>query len=101
MTNWTKLTRRTEDPKLRYIEYRLDLMGIPHQRNGESFHAPILEVPYEHHQRAWDLLSETTLVDGEVLDNLDDRHPAFDPWREPGDDCWDDEDDEADEADED
>ena len=43
-SDWETLCRRTEDPKLRFIELVLDRMGIPHRRNGSSFHAPILEV---------------------------------------------------------
>jgi hypothetical protein len=42
---WVTLCRRTEDPKLTYIEAKLTEMQIPHRRHGESWHAPILEVP--------------------------------------------------------
>lgn len=47
------LTRRTNDPKLAWIEKRLQSLGIDSIREGESFHAPILKVPKEHHDVAW------------------------------------------------
>jgi hypothetical protein len=80
MTQWTTFCRRTNDPKLRYIERRLDDLGILHQRNGESFHAPILEVPEDRLDEAWAILSETVGLDDSVvaiLDELDDDHPFF------------------------
>jgi len=42
--DWVTLTKRTNDPKLAWIENQLTMVGISHRRNGESFHAPILEV---------------------------------------------------------
>ena len=45
---WVTFTKRTEDPKLAYIEKRLDNLNIPHRRNGSSCHAPILEVQRQH-----------------------------------------------------
>ena len=38
-------TKRTEDPKLKWIEHQLTEAGIPHKRDGWSFHGPILSVP--------------------------------------------------------
>lgn len=54
---WERFTRRTEDPKLAYLEDLLDERGIPHRRNGESWHAPILEVPASRLDEAWKLLN--------------------------------------------
>lgn len=45
--DWAALTRRTNDPKLAWIEQRLTERGISFQRRGDSFHAPILEVPVD------------------------------------------------------
>ena len=44
---WVTFTRRTEDPKLSWIESQLAAMGIASRRNGSSMHAPILEIPAE------------------------------------------------------
>lgn len=56
MTNWTQFTKRTNDPKLSALESMLDDAGIPHRRHGESFHAPILQVPAERLDDAWQIL---------------------------------------------
>lgn len=54
---WVTFTKRTEEPKLCWLENRLTKARIPWRRRGESFHAPILEVPREDLERAWKLLS--------------------------------------------
>ena len=54
--NWVTFTRRTEDPKLAWIERELDKRGIPHRRDGRSFHAPILQVWAESLDDAWEVL---------------------------------------------
>jgi hypothetical protein len=61
MTDWTTLLRRTEDPKLEWFEEFLDNLGVPHRRNGHTFHAPRLEVPEddEMYNAAWGALSKT------------------------------------------
>lgn len=70
MNDWTTIFRRTNDPKLGWLERLFEKNGIPSRRNGESFHAPILEVPTEHEEAAWDLLSHE-------LDELADDDPMF------------------------
>ena len=50
------LTKRTEDPKLAALEKMLDEKGIPHRRNGHSFHAPIMEVAADRIGDAWSVL---------------------------------------------
>lgn len=81
---WTVFCKRTEDPKLRYYESRLDEMGIPHRRNGESWHAPILEVQADRHAEAYTLFSEVvdrSLDDEPVyLDDIPDDDPMFDEF---------------------
>lgn len=72
---WVVFTKRTGDPKLRYIEHRLDLMGIAHQRRGFSFHGPILMVPAKDEERAWGLLMEK--VGKRVLDDIPDDDRIF------------------------
>lgn len=67
--SWITFTRRTDDPKLAWLERRLDAAGIEHRRNGESFHAPILEVPVEKYDAAWAILTP--------VDDIEDDDPRF------------------------
>ena len=85
MDNWEKFCRRTNDPKLQYIEGMLDERGIPHRRNGESWHAPILEVPAQHLDAAWKMLGEKLPGRGRklTLDDMPDDHPIFRGSYEP------------------
>lgn len=41
---WELLTKRTDDPKLRWIERQLDSLHLAHQRGRPSFHGPTLFV---------------------------------------------------------
>ena len=66
---WRVFTRRTDEPKLTYIEHMLDTHGIPHRRNGESWHAPITEVPLDRFDEAWELL--------DPIDDIEDDDPMF------------------------
>tara|TARA_Y100000310_G_scaffold341050_1_gene438919 strand:- start:1231 stop:1569 length:339 start_codon:yes stop_codon:yes gene_type:complete len=68
--NWQTLTKRTNDPKLSYVERELNRRGIPHRRKGESFHAPILEVPDHFFELAWDKIICP-------IDNVPDHHAVF------------------------
>jgi hypothetical protein len=81
MTTWVTLCRRTNDPKLTFIEGLLDAKGIPHRRHGESWHAPILEVPEEHEAVAWGLLGIVMHRDDQgkpiTLDDIPDDDPMF------------------------
>lgn len=76
--NWVPLCRRTEDPKLRFIEGWLDQLVIPHRRRGYSAHGPILEVPDFEHERAYDeiLLAESDSWEG-IFDDVPDDDPLF------------------------
>lgn len=65
---WETLCKRTEDPKLAFIEAWLDNLGIPHRRNGHSWHAPILEVPADLHDFAYE----------QILMAPDERYGIFD-----------------------
>jgi hypothetical protein len=69
MSKWTTFTRRTEDPKLSWLERQLSEAGIKSQRNGESSHAPILEVPAESLDQAWEIL--------DPVDDVPDDDPRF------------------------
>ena len=69
MSSWAQFTKRTDDPKLSWLERQLDERGIPHRRNGWSFHAPILEVLEEHLNAAWELLTP--------VDDIEDDDPMF------------------------
>lgn len=53
---------------------------LPHRRNGESFHAPILEIPERYLDRAWKLLdAPVAIVGGKIIrfDDVDDGRPMF------------------------
>jgi hypothetical protein len=54
---WERFTKRTEDPKLAWLERQLTEAGIQHRRNGASFHAPILEVQADKIDEAWAILT--------------------------------------------
>jgi hypothetical protein len=66
---WTTLTSRTDDPKLSWLEQQLDLSEISHRRNGETFHAPIMEVQQMHFDAAWKIL--------EPVDDIPDDDPRW------------------------
>lgn len=72
---WTMFCKRTEDPKLAYLESRLTEAGIAHRRNGASWHAPILEVHEADLAAADAILAERR---GRYrLDDVRDDHPSF------------------------
>jgi len=66
---WVALTRRTEEPKLTYLRRQLDKAGIENRITGESFHAPILSVPEQCINSAWDVL--------DPIDKFEDDDPRF------------------------
>lgn len=77
-----QFTRRTEDPKLAYLEDRLTKAGIPHVRHGDSFHAPLLWVQKEKINDARAILGETVDRDDQgreniMLDEVNDRDSRF------------------------
>ena len=83
--DWVNFTRRTDDPKLAFIEAQLATRNIPTRRNGHSFYGPILQVPREFLTEAWDFLQSPI---GEFYfgtnahitwDDLPDDHEAFGP----------------------
>jgi hypothetical protein len=86
MTTWTTLCKRTEDPKLRFIEALLKARGIPCRRAGYSFHAPILQVREEDEVAAWDVLGEKLPGRGRrhTLDDMPDDHPLFEGFDAAG-----------------
>lgn len=70
--DWVRFTKRTNDPKLTWLEIRLARAGIPSRRNGESWHAPILEIQARNWDAAWVILTP--------IDDIDDDDPR---WLEP------------------
>ena len=66
---WAIFTRRTNDPKLAWLENELTKAGIPHRRNGESWHAPILAIDESRENEAWDILNP--------VDNIEDDDIQF------------------------
>lgn len=69
---WVMFTKRTNDPKLKWLEDTLARNGIKSRRNGESFHAPILEVRQKNLAAAWKILTP--------IDDVADDDPR---WLEP------------------
>lgn len=77
---FAQFTKRTNYPKLGYIIYRLKEQGIACRLNGESWHAPILEVDAAKLGEAWQVLGEKH---GRYsLDDLRDDNPKFLPFSE-------------------
>jgi hypothetical protein len=75
--NWVMLTKRTEDPKLTWLQRQLARLGIRSRRNGASFHAPILEVHKSDEERAWAFLGSQIDQSGRTVDDIDDDDPMF------------------------
>jgi hypothetical protein len=69
VTDWETFTRRTDDPKLAWLERQLTAAGIEHKREGKSFHAPILKVRTHELNAAWDIL--------EPVDDVPDDDPRW------------------------
>ena len=67
---WVLFTKRTEEPKLCWLENKLSKARIQWRRRGRSFHAPILEVHEEDLERAWKILTPR-------IDDMDDDSPMF------------------------
>ena len=66
---WEQLCKRTNDPKLAWLEDELSYHGIANRKNGESWHAPILEVDKSKIDKAW-----------EILDPIDDIPDDDERW---------------------
>jgi hypothetical protein len=79
---WETFTRRTNDPKLSWLEDCLLGAGIPARRHGSSsYHAPILQVPASDMDEAWAFLNDEDAEWGTVDDvpDNDARYVAFAP----------------------
>jgi hypothetical protein len=74
---WTRFTKRTDDPKLAWLELTLTQRGIPSRRKGYSFHGPILEIPARHLDEAWEFLSQPFDESGVSVDDMPDDAPCF------------------------
>lgn len=53
---WTTITRRTKDPKLKWLEGEIRKLRIPTRRCGESYHAPKMQVPSTFVREAEDIV---------------------------------------------
>lgn len=60
---WAMLTKKTNGPKLRWLEYRLEDEGIPWRK--EPGDTPILSVPFEKVEAAWEILEPVDEVPNE------------------------------------
>ena len=69
---WVQFTKRTNDPKLGWLEAKLKEKGIESRRHGESWHAPILQVRLKDLEAAWAIL--------DPFDNIRDDAPTFAEW---------------------
>jgi hypothetical protein len=76
MPSWVMFTKRTDVPKLGWLEEQLDELNMPHRRNGRSWHAPIMEVPEEYLEAA-DSFLQSRMPDGRILDEIEDDDPMF------------------------
>jgi len=74
---WVLFCKRTEDPKLAWIERELTALGIPSRRNGSSFHAPILEVQEADHEKADAFLQSKLPRRRTTIDDMPDDHEYF------------------------
>lgn len=68
---WVLFTKRTEDPKLAWLEVQLTAAGIESRREGHSAHAPILQVHQSDLDAAWKIL--------DPVDELPDDDAMFQP----------------------
>lgn len=66
---WVQFTKRTNDPKLAWLERELAARGIESRRHGSSWHAPILQVRAKDEAAAWAVL--------DPFDNIRDDDPQF------------------------
>jgi hypothetical protein len=73
-SEWVQLTKRTEDPKLSWLEDQLKDNGIEFRRHGESFHAPILQVKKADYDKAMEIL--------EPIDDIPDDDPKYAEYAE-------------------
>ena len=79
---WTLLCKRTEDPKLSWIERELNRRGIKHRRGGPSFHACFtLYVPEKQLDAADEFLQLPAPLKlrrhYKTIDDIPDDHPMF------------------------
>ena len=54
---YTQFTKRTDDPKLKWLEGELDKVGIKHYRDGYSGHGPIMMVDESMLDAAYEILT--------------------------------------------
>lgn len=69
MIEYITLTRRTDDPKLKWIEGELKKAGIRNKRVGHSFHGPIMQVEKSKLNQAMAIL--------DPVDDIPDDDPRF------------------------
>ena len=60
-------TKRTNDPKLSWLERELGRAGIRYNRDGCSSHAPLLYVERSRLNDAWDILDPIDDISDDVL----------------------------------
>ncbi len=69
VAKWPTLCKRTEDPKLGWLERRLAEKGLRSRRRGESLHAPILKVHPDDEDAALEIL--------DPVDHIPDHYKRF------------------------
>jgi len=53
---WRTITRRTTNPKLKWLQAQFDELGIRWRILGETWHAPHMQVQADRWDDAWDVL---------------------------------------------
>lgn len=66
---WLRFTKRTDDPKLSWLEWTCRNRNLRVVRHGASWHAPITYVHRDDYDKAWKILSP--------VDDVRDDHPRF------------------------
>ena len=66
---WVQFTKRTNDPKLEWLQAALTKAGIANRRYGRSFWAPIMQVKPQDLERASAIL--------DPVDDIPDNDPQF------------------------
>ena len=69
MSDYIQLCKRTNDPKLQWLEDTFKSEGIRTKREGYSSHAPILLVHRDDEDSAWKILSP--------IDDIPDDDPQW------------------------
>jgi len=74
--NWKVFTRRTDYPKLTWLQLELDKAKIEWRIKGKSAHAPIMEIDEDREDDAWKIL--------DPVDDVPDDDPRYQEYDDEG-----------------